>query len=99
MTRIKEVTITTKVTDILRTKDDFVNLDELAKLTGETRKVIQMTMWYLRKIRVADCIVEKDGVSWWFALPEAEDQRMRVLSERYPETAKRRRKIRPKPIT
>jgi hypothetical protein len=38
-------------------------------------------LFHLRKHRVIDVVVEPDGTGWWYALPESDDDRLRVHEE------------------
>lgn len=83
-------TWTSLVTEKLRDTDDFMNYAQLMAATGGTCTQISAACHHLRKCRVVDVIVEKDGVGWWYALPPEEDQRQHVTNHIAP--SKRNRK-------
>lgn len=81
--RIKKTTATTLVVEVLRQRDDFMSrrMLEMALEGRADKHQIASALLWLRDKRAIDCIVEPDGVAWWFALPPEMDQRMRVHDE------------------
>lgn len=89
MPRLKQVTYTTQVFEWLTKQNDFATHHQVQSALGITRPQALASLVHLRKYKAVDCIVEPDGVSWWFATPEA-DSRTKVLVERTPEAKPRR---------
>jgi len=81
--RSRKTTATTLVLEVLRQRDDFMNLDMLTEvLAGRaTRGQIQSALWWLRYVRAVDVVINPDGTSWWFALPPDHDRRLRHYEE------------------
>lgn len=90
MAKLKELTCTTRVLEALRARDDFTPSRLLVALTGCSLNQVSASCVHLRKHRAIDCVVEPDGVAWWFPLPEASDNRAYHRDERTPESRPRR---------
>jgi len=90
--KIKEPTHTTKVLNWLRDRDDFATWQQVMDAIKSNRNQTAAALFHLRKRRCIDCIIEPDGVAWWFALPPEEDNRSRHLDERVPESRPRNRR-------
>lgn len=88
----KEPTWTHLVEQALRGCDDFLNYRMLEKVTGGNVCQISAACFSLRKYRVVDCVIEADGVAWWYALPPEEDKRSAHREERTPEVNPRKRR-------
>lgn len=86
----KEPTATSIVTEYMRASDDFRTAEQVMGDTRLTNHAVKLSLYYLKLRKVVDCLAE-DGKLWWFALPEHEDQRSKVVLERCPETRPRRR--------
>lgn len=84
-------TWTSKVLRELVDRDDFITSKSLQKITGGSSTQISAALIHLRKRKAADCVVEPDGVAWWFATPH-DDDRARRYDERVPEVKPRNRK-------
>lgn len=92
--RSKDTTWTTLVLEALIGRDDFMTYEMLREATGGNQNQIQATCHHLRKRRAIDCIIEPNGVAWWYATPES-DNRSRKIEERRREElgSRHRRKI------
>lgn len=82
MKTIRHPTATTLVLAALRARDDFMSQRQLREaLPGVTANQISAALYSLRKYRAIDVVVEPDGEGWWYALPEVDDKRVRVVPE------------------
>lgn len=81
-------TWTSKVMRELVDCDDFVTARVLQLQTGGSPHQITAALVHLRKHKAVDCVVEPDGVAWWFATPESDDRRC-CVEERVPESRPR----------
>lgn len=90
----REETHTVKIERALRSGPEFQTVEMLKKATGESHHNATSSLWWLRRCRVVDVVIEVDGVGWWFALPPEDDLRSRIVEERKPETRPRNRRIR-----
>jgi hypothetical protein len=88
----KDPTWTHLVVEALRGCDDFLNYRMLAAITGGNPSQVSAACFHLRKRHVIDCVIEVDGVAWWYALPPEEDNRSRVHEVRCPECKPRKRR-------
>ena len=64
--------------------DNFMTAAQLRAATGATRNQQSAALIHLRKRHAVDCVVEPDGVAWWFATT-AYDDRTKHVDERCPE--------------
>lgn len=80
----KRGTATTFVVEVLRLRDDFMTRRMLCMaLHGRaTPEQINSALHWLRKAGVVDVVIERDGTSWWYALPASSDKRLRAVDER-----------------
>lgn len=85
----KDLTVTIRVEEFLRARDDFATARDVQRALSETSSRVSAALHHLRKFRVADVVIEPDGVGWWFALPAAEDKRSSKQIERTPESKPR----------
>ena len=90
MRKNREPTCTSRVKAVLQGCNDFMNNTMLRAATGCNINQVSAACHELRKYRVVDCVIEKDGVAWWFALPPEYDQRIREVNERVVEVKPRR---------
>ena len=88
----KQPTCTSLVLEALVGSDDFLNNRKLMEATGCNIGQVSASTHHLRKRHAIDCVVEPDGVAWWYALPPESDNRMYHHDERTPETKPRRRR-------
>ena len=93
MKRGKEPCWTKLVLDALRGCDDFLSYAMLRKITGASPTQVSAACHHLRKRHAVDCVIEVDGVAWWYATPD-DDDRSRVVTERAPEVNPRKRRTR-----
>lgn len=84
-------TWTCKVLRELANRDDFLTAKRIREAVGGNPNQISAALIHLRKRKAIDCIVEPDGVAWWFATPDSDDRTSHV-DERKPETKPRNRK-------
>lgn len=81
----KKPTWTYLVLKALESKpDNFMTAPQLRVMTGANLNQMSAALIYLRKRHVVDCVVEPDGVAWWFATTQYDD-RQRTVDERCPE--------------
>ena len=92
MLRGKEPTWTHLVAEALRGCDDFLDYHMLRQITGASSTQVSAACFHLRKRHAIDCIIEPDGVAWWYALPPEDDNRMRRVEDRCPECKPRKRR-------
>lgn len=86
-------TTTTLITELLRERDDFMTARQLqTELCRESNRV-SAALIHLRQYRVVDCL-SSGGELWWFALPEEQDARIRVIHEFTPHHKHRPEKAR-----
>lgn len=71
--------------------DNFMTAPQLRTATGANLNQMSAALIYLRKRHVVDCVVEPDGVAWWFATTQYDD-RSRTVDERCPEEPGHRRR-------
>lgn len=90
----KDPTWTTLVLDALRGCDDFLSYAMLRKITGASSTQVSAACHHLRKRHAVDCVIEVDGVAWWYALPSEQDDRSRTVDARAPEVNPRKRRTR-----
>ncbi len=95
--RFKVPTVTTKIVELLRDRDDFMTRVAIQAALGETVRRTTAALHALRKAKVVDCVLEPDGVAWWYALPPEEDTRKWVIDEIKPEILRLRPSRRKKP--
>lgn len=88
----KEPTWTHLVEQALRGCDDFLNYHMLRQITGASSTQVSAACFHLRKRHAIDCIIEPDGVAWWYALPPESDDRSIVREERCPECNPRKKR-------
>ena len=88
----KEPCSTKLVLDALRGCDDFLNYRMLEKITDRSVNQVSAACFHLRKRHAIDCIIEPDGVAWWYALPPESDDRSVIRTERTPEVNPRKRR-------
>lgn len=96
MRRPKDLTTTYLVELALRERTalgEFTSVEMLIELTHRTLNQVTAALFHLRARRVADVVVEADGVGWWFARPAEEDDRLRAIVERTPEAKPRKRRV------
>lgn len=93
----KEPTWTSLVLELLEARDDFLTYEAIRAATGGSRDQISAACIHLRRRRAIDCIVEPDGVAWWFATPET-DNRSTHVDFRAPEAKPRKRRRTAKPL-
>lgn len=95
MTRNKETTWTTLVLETLIGRDDFMTYEMLREATGGNQNQIAAACHHLRNRRAIDCIIQPEGVAWWYATPDT-DNRIREVKERRREEigSRKRRKLR-----
>lgn len=81
--RIKKTTATALVIEVLTQRDDFMSrrMLEMALEGRASKPQIASALLWLRDKRAIDCIIEPDGVAWWFVLPPEFDQRSRKHEE------------------
>ena len=79
--KMKRPTATTLITNYLRASSDFANYEMLRRATGLHINQVTAACFHLRAHRVLDCVVEPDGVAWWFALPPDHDDRLWVCDQ------------------
>jgi hypothetical protein len=92
MRRAKEPCWTKLVLDALRGCDDFLNYRMLEKVTGGSVGQVNAACYHLRKRHAVDCVIEVNGVAWWYALPPESDDRSIIRTERTPEVNPRKRR-------
>ncbi len=86
----KEPTRTSLVLEALSAMDDLVTVKQLRAATfGLTAHDVINSLCYLRKIKAVDCLSE-GGELWWMATV-INDQRIRKIEERTPESKPRRK--------
>lgn len=86
MKRCTHVTATKLVLDLLRSRDDFMSERMIRMALPECpSRRINAALFSLRAYQAVGVIIEKDGVGWWYAEPEARDRRSRTISERVDE--------------
>ena len=88
----KEPTWTHLVEQALRGCDDFLNYRMLDKITGGNTNQVSAACFHLRKRHAIDCVIENNGVAWWYALPPENDDRTIIRTERTPEVNPRKRR-------
>ena len=88
----KEPCWTKLILDALRGCDDFLNYRMLEKITGGNNNQISAACFHLRKRHAIDCVIENNGVAWWYALPPEQDNRSRTVDARAPEVNPRKRR-------
>ena len=88
--KLKRTTYTTQVLEFLRSRDDFLTRPQIRDALRLANDQVVATLIYLRKCKAVDCIIEPDGVAWWFATPDS-DQRTRPLGEIKAEPIRRKR--------
>lgn len=84
MARFTVTSTTTLVLEALRAQDDFMNYTMLREKTREPFNRVSAACHHLRRVRAIDCIIDPEGVAWWYVLPPEEDQRTCVRSEHAP---------------
>lgn len=100
MNRIRETTTTLLVLEKLRERDDFLTASQLSKLTGRSARQVWAALLHLRAAHAVGVEIQGVGsrgqpLSYWYALPDEEDQRVRTHDE-YTPTPKRPHKRRTK---
>jgi len=73
-----DVPLTSTILQYLVEKGEFVHRRELARLVvgrnaKQRRDRLSAALWYLRKRKAADVLVQFDG-EWWMATPESDDR-------------------------
>ena len=89
--KIKIPTWTTLVEEALRAQDDFMDYRMLMKATRGTYSQISAACFSLREYRVIGCLVNPDGVAWWYARPKEDDTRHYHRDEQAPGKPKNRK--------
>ncbi len=89
--KLKETSKTCLVFAALKAHDDFMNYAMLMKETGISYNQVTAATHHLRKRRAIDCVVNPDGVAWWYPTPEY-DNRTRHVDERAPELKPRKQR-------
>lgn len=92
MMRGKEPTWTHLVAEALHGCDDFLDYRMLRQITGASSTQVSAACFHLRKRHAIDCIIEPNGVAWWYALPPESDDRSIIRTERTPEVNPRKRR-------
>lgn len=93
MRKLKEQTCTSKVMEALQARDDFMTKRHIAEATGLDNHRTTSCLHHLRKYKAVDFMVEDNGTSWWYVLPQECDTRLAVHEERTPESKPRKRRI------
>lgn len=91
-------TATHAVLRTLHERQDFMTRKQIKEklCPGFSASAVCAALYHLwRTAGAIDCVLENDGTSWWFALPEGCDKRMRPMGERKLED-KPRKKRKPK---
>ena len=93
----KIMTTTTLIIEALRLADDFMTSRQLAFVTRRSINQVWAALLHLRRKHAVDAVIQdKDSrnrpVSYWYALPEEEDEREWTLDEYTP--AKRKPHVR-----
>lgn len=83
--RLKQLTTVFLVENALRSRDDFIHLHELMRMTGRNNCQVSAALCHLRKHHRADHV----GLEW-FLLPT--DDRCCTVEEKTPENKPRRSK-------
>lgn len=84
------VVCTTKLVEqALRDCDDFLTAVQLSERTGRNAKQVWAALLHLRSRHVVGVEIQGTGrssapLSYWYALPEQEDERVRTVSEYTP---------------
>ena len=86
----KQPTCTSLALEVLRASDDFMDRKALMLATGCSNNQVDAATHHLRKRLAVDCVVEPNGVAWWYALPPESDNRSRHVDERTPEVKPRK---------
>ena len=92
MPKYKQPTWTTLVLELLTGRDDFMTARQIRTAIGANVNQASAALSSLRQYRCVDCVVEPNGIAWWFATPET-DQRCSHLDERTPEDKPRNRRV------
>ena len=83
--RAKRPTWTSIVMKKLEEKpDNFMTAEQLRNTTGANHNQMSATLIHLRKCNAVDCVIEPNGVAWWFATTQYDDRQYQV-NERAPE--------------
>lgn len=85
-------TWTNLVLAYLRKVDDFKTITEIADATKITKKRVMSGLWNLHNHRCVD-LIQTQGKTYWYALPEEEDTRSKVFMERVEEVNPRKKKL------
>jgi hypothetical protein len=88
---VKQPTWTTLALELLIGREDFMTTVQVAREIGATYNQACAALVHLRKRHAIDCVIERDGVAWWFATPDYDD-RLLTHDERKPETKPRKRR-------
>jgi hypothetical protein len=91
MRKITQPTWTSLATQALEGRDDFMTTAQLSAETGADRGQMNAALSHLRRHHAVDCVIERDGVAWWFATTAC-DTRLKCLDERALETCPRQRR-------
>lgn len=84
----RETTTTALVKFALENAADFMTAAMLADTTGRDVHKVTSALIHLREHKAAEC-VEQEKRLWWFATPQYDD-RLRLITERAPETKPRK---------
>jgi hypothetical protein len=77
------------VLELLVARDDFLSTRGVAGELRLTYNQALAALTHLRNHRAVDCVVQPDGVAWWFATPGYDD-RLRTIDERKEHITKNR---------
>jgi len=80
----KKPTWTCRVMETLTGREDFMTAAQLRAALGCNINQMSAALIHLRRRQAIDCVVEPNGVAWWFATPETDD-RSKHVDERVPE--------------
>ena len=80
----KKPTWTCKVMELLTGRDDFMTMTQIREGIGCNCNQVSAALIHLRRRQAVDCVIEPNGIAWWFSTAENDD-RSRHCDERVPE--------------